>query len=189
MVAGRGLTAVRRRHAQRSHAQPPADSSIPRLQAKPNQPHADCPVKKKKAFYSCNGKDCKKHYWLCGTHQKFNDSKLKKSEKYWNDKGVTFVNFSVFKVSNSKAKAKKEKNDSKEPNIASSKESCPIEEAIGKLRAENSAWMDNIARHKSTSLEQYHLNRREGGVAAARQHYVRSGAGIFKYSLYENTPL
>ena len=65
------------------------------IKTRPNQTHADCPVKNKKFFYTCNFKDCKKHFWLCTAHDKFNEQKLKKSTNYWNERGKTFANIAM----------------------------------------------------------------------------------------------
>ena len=69
------------------------------IRSKTNQNHNNCPVKSKIFFFTCNEKECKKHFWICSSHEKFNAPKLKKSTNYWNERGKVFVNIAqVFKV-------------------------------------------------------------------------------------------
>ena len=69
------------------------------IKTKKNTVHTDCPVNTRKRFYTCVGKDCKKHFWLCSSHSTLNAHKFKSSEKFWSERGKIFANVSIFKAS------------------------------------------------------------------------------------------
>ena len=68
------------------------------VKVKSSTVHTDCPANVRKRFYTCQDKNCKKHFWLCGQHVKANGDKIKKSEKYWSERGKIFAAPTVFKV-------------------------------------------------------------------------------------------
>ena len=63
------------------------------FQKKKGQPHVDCPIRSRKAFYTCKGDGCTRHFWLCKTHEFLNRQSFRKSQSYWQEKGKVFVNF------------------------------------------------------------------------------------------------
>ena len=71
-------------------------------------PHANCPVKEKKKFFTCQNSRCKKHFWLCGDHSDENASKLNKSREILSKKNVVFVH-TVFSTKRIKKPRLKEK--------------------------------------------------------------------------------
>ena len=62
------------------------------FQRKRGAPHVDCPVRKKKSFYTCRADGCSRHYWLCKTREALNKRNLDKCKFYWQEKGKIFAN-------------------------------------------------------------------------------------------------
>ena len=122
----------------------------PKYIFKVGTPHRDCPAFNKKTHYSCQNKQCGKHYMLCDKHSQDNKAKIEYSKKFWEKKSKVFVHtalqFSIGKpVGKKKGKTNKSVAETAEPlrgidatssvnNVSSNLEAISLKKATEELK-------------------------------------------------------